>query len=183
MFSLTDILSIIAFLAAFVLAGYCLGRRAGHAEQLGPSAPLTFSSRLRKASLYAAFPALGVVFLFGEPMAHWLANMAYGVHDLPGAMEASPELKEASARVGGWVPVGTATSKIILTISFYVLSYIIPWVVQRVTHPAPTRWAKENYKTDFDGLSVERKFEANGRLSLNQSIRFGLSMLAAALIQ
>lgn len=138
---------------------------------------------LRKLALYAAFMALGVAFLFGEPLAHWLANLAYGVHDLPGAVEASPELKAASARVGGWVPVGTATSKIILTISFYVLSYIIPWVVQRVTHPAPTKWAKEDYTTAFEGLSTERKFEANGRLSLNQSIRFACSMLAAALIQ
>lgn len=139
--------------------------------------------RLRKVALYAAFLALGVAFLFGEPLAHWLANLAYGVHDLPGAINASGAAIAADARVGGWVPVGTATSKIILTVSFYVLSYLIPWVVQQATHPAPTKWTKTDYTSVFLELAKEEKFAVLGRLSLNQSIRFAASALAAALIQ
>jgi hypothetical protein len=138
---------------------------------------------LRKVALYLAFLSLGVAFLFGEPLAHWLANLAYGVHDAPGAVEASPELKEAAARVGGWVPVGTATSKIILATSFYVLTWLLPWLVQQVTHPGLTAWAKGKYSTDFDELPAARKFENNRGLSLSQSIRIAASILGAALIQ
>lgn len=138
---------------------------------------------LRKIALYAAFLLLGVAFLFGDPLAHWLANYAYGVHDLPGALEASPELKEAAARVGGWVPVGTATSKIILAISLYVLSYLVPWVVQQVTHPAPTAWTKDYYTAEFMALPSADKFALVSRLSLNQSIRIAAAVLGAALIQ
>lgn len=138
---------------------------------------------LRKVALYAAFLLLGVAFLFGEPLFTWLANLAYGVHDAPGQLNASGAAIEAAAKVGGWVPVGTATSKIILTVSFYVLSYLLPWLVQRVTHPAPTAWTKRNYTAQFATLPAGEKFQLVGRLSLNQSMRFAASILAACLIQ
>jgi len=146
-------------------------------------AKLRYSSlKMRKPALYLAFFALGIAFLFGQPLFTWLAELAYGVHEVPGAVNASGEAIEAHAKVGGWVPVGTATSKIILTVSFYVLSYILPWLVQRVTHPAPTDWTKDSYTGEFAALPSVEKFQLVGRLSLNQSIRFAASMLAAALI-
>lgn len=138
---------------------------------------------LRKLVLTFAFLSLGVAFLFGEPLFTWLSNLAYGVQDVPGQLNASGAAIEAAAKVGGWVPVGTATSKIILTVSFYVLSYLLPWWVQRVTHPAPTDWTKDSYTGEFAALPSVEKFQLVGRLSLNQSIRFAASMLAAALIQ
>ncbi|RZK94970.1 MAG: hypothetical protein EOO62_30315 [Hymenobacter sp.] len=147
-------------------------------------AKLRYSSlKLRKPALYVVFLLLGVAFLFGEPLFHWLADLAYGVQDAPGQLNASGAAIEAAAKVGGWVPVGTATSKIILTVSFYVLSYLLPWWVQRVTHPAPTDWTKDSYTGEFTALPSIEKFQLVGRLSLNQSIRFAASMLAAALIQ
>ncbi|MGI4864201.1 MAG: hypothetical protein ACRYFZ_09790 [Janthinobacterium lividum] len=147
-------------------------------------AKLRYSSlKLRKPALYVAFLLLGVAFLFGQPLFTWLAELAYGVHDMPGAVNASSEAIEAHAKVGGWVPVGTASSKIILAASFYVLTYILPWIVQQVTHPAPTEWSKDGYSTEFTSLPAVEKFQLIGRLSLNQSIRMAASILGACLIQ
>lgn len=163
---------------------------------------------LRKTLLYVGFFSFGVFFVFQDDMLHALANRAYGVEEsrltppststrlLARAGDAqaqrvldnwetnaSDKQIAADARVGGVVPIGTATSKITLTIAFYLLSYILTWLVQGITHPAPTNWVKKNYKGHFLLLSDEEKFALIGRLSLNQSIRFGLSVLAASLIQ
>lgn len=136
---------------------------------------------LRKVALYLAFLALGVLFVAGHPLLNYLANL--GVPQAgPGDMNATGAEVEAGATASGWVPLGTATSKIIMAATFYVLSYILPWVLQQVTHPQPTEWTKEHYKLEFTALPAVEKFAIVGRIGLNQSIRWAASLLAAALI-
>jgi len=135
----------------------------------------------RKLALYLAFFALGVLFVAGHPLLQYLTNLGVP-HAGPGDLNATSAEVEASATASGWVPLGTATSKIIMAATFYVLSYILPWVLQRVTHPEPTAWTKERYKVEFHELASLDKFTVVGRIGINQSIRWAASLLAAALI-
>lgn len=135
----------------------------------------------RKLALYLAFFALGVLFVAGHPLLQYLTNLGVP-HAGPGDLNATSAEVEASATASGWVPLGTATSKIIMAATFYVLSYILPWVLQRVTHPEPTAWTKESYKVEFHQLASLDKFAVVGRIGINQSIRWAASLLAAALI-
>jgi hypothetical protein len=136
---------------------------------------------LRKVALYLAFFALGVLFVAGHPLLQYLTSLGVP-HAGPGDLNATSAEVEASATASGWVPLGTATSKIIMAATFYVLSYILPWLFQQVTHPEPTAWTKENYKLEFHALPSLEKFTVVGRIGMNQSIRWAASLLAAALI-
>jgi hypothetical protein len=136
---------------------------------------------LRKLALYAAFLGLGVLFVAGHPLLQYLTNLGVP-HASPGDMNATGAEVEASATASGWVPLGTATSKVIMAATFYVLSYILPWVLQQVTHPQPTEWTKEHYKLEFLALPSVEKFAVVGRITLNQSIRWAGAVLASALI-
>lgn len=172
----TDLLFIILVLAGIALTCFLYFRKPAYlnaADKPGIS--------WRKLALYVAFFALGVLFVAGHPLLQYLTNLGVP-HAGPGDLNATSAEVEASATASGWVPLGTATSKIIMAATFYVLSYILPWVLQRVTHPEPTAWTKESYKVEFHELASLDKFAVVGRIGINQSIRWAASLLAAALI-
>jgi hypothetical protein len=172
----TDLLFTLLTLATIGLICFLYFRKPTVADPLAkPGIPW------RKLALYAALFALAVLFVVGHPLLQYLTNLGVP-HAGPGDLNATSAEVEASATASGWVPLGTATSKVIMAATFYVLSYILPWVLQRVTHPEPTAWAKDDYKVEFRALASLDKFAVVGRISINQSIRWAASLLAAALI-
>ena len=60
---------------------------------------------------------------------------------------------------------------------------ILRWLVQQLTHPVPTAWAKTGYSADFATLTAKDKFSVYGTLRLNSVLLAAAALLFAALIQ
>ncbi|MDO7888242.1 hypothetical protein [Hymenobacter cheonanensis] len=136
---------------------------------------------LRKLAPYLIFISLGVAMLAGAVYAPVLIAKFY--HAVPSASPAASSAEIAAGQqASGWVPSATVASKFIAFAGMYLLLVLLPWVVQHLTHPAPTLWAKTRYSREFLGLSDEARFAVYGRLQLTIVIRAAASALFAALV-
>ena len=123
---------------------------------------------LRKTFLYLFFIALGAVLLFGHGWLLALTSLLNHAPDVPTATgNATGAEVAAQAQAGGWVQAGVVFSKLLAAGAAYVFFIILIWTVQRLTHPEPTRWAKEDYSADFKGRPVAEKFYVYGNLRRN----------------
>jgi hypothetical protein len=136
---------------------------------------------LRKLAPYLLFAALGVAMLAGAAYAPALIAKFYHVVPTAGPAASSAQIA-AGQQASGWVPSATVASKFIAFAGMYLLLVLLPWVVQHLTHPMPTRWAKRRYSVLFLGLSAEEQFTVYGRLQLVIVIRAAASALFAALV-
>jgi hypothetical protein len=57
-----------------------------------------------------------------------------------------------------------------------------PFLVQRMTHPAPTKWQKSSYSTVFDQLTVQEKIASVRAIQQNNTWRAIGAALFAALV-
>jgi len=161
---------------------------------------------LRKALLYVLLPALGLLFVVLKPAYQVAFNKFYHVQaavpKLPRATyylaaagdsaairavavaeNASSAKIEAATAAGGWVPSGTVGSKYITFLGIYLLMVIWPFVVQRMTHPAPTKWQKTNYSAEFEKLTVLEKIASVRAIQQNNVWRaIGAALFAALVI-
>ena len=141
---------------------------------------------LRKLAPYFIFLSLGALFIISQLQAYnvlyWLAVHVQGLSTLATADAASPAQVWAEAQLSGWPSVGRATGKLIMAAAFFVLSSILPWLMQKLTHPAPARWKAGNYTADFDALPAEQKFTVSGGVDSRAAWRMVGSIIAAAVI-
>jgi len=136
---------------------------------------------LRKLAPYFLFAVLGVAMLVGAAYAPVLIAKFYHAVPTAGPAASGAEIA-AGQQASGWVPSATVASKFIAFAGMYLLLVLLPWWVQHLTHPAPTRWAKTRYKNEFLSLSDEARFTVYGRLQLTIVIRAAASALFAALV-
>lgn len=172
-----------------------------------PPAPSTLGKRLRKASPYILFLALGVLALFGPLVFPRLVSALYHanaptIEDVAPATRALATLGDAHAAAvlaavqqnatgteiaagqqgGGWVPSGTVASKFITAAGALILMVVLIWRLQNLTHPGPTQWAKDDYTADFKLLTPVEKFEAYGRMRLQYVLLAAAALVFAALV-
>lgn len=137
----------------------------------------------RKINLYLGLLGFVALCVLSEPLFRALVYFAFGVSERVIGENAPSNQVAADHVIGGWVQVGTLLSKLFAAISFYLLSYTLPWLMQRATHPVLTEWAKsDQYQANWDKLGAKEHFEIYGRLQTNQSIRLAASLLSAALL-
>ena len=136
---------------------------------------------LRKLAPFLLFAALGVAMLAGAAYAPVLIAKFYHAVPAAGAAASGAEIA-AGQQASGWVPSATVASKFIAFAGMYLLLVLLPWAVQHLTHPAPTRWAKTRYSAYFLSLSPEQQFTVYGRLQFTIVIRAAASALFAALV-
>lgn len=160
---------------------------------------------LRKILLYSLIGALGILFVVLKPAYQVAFNKFYhvpaAVPKLPRATyylaaagdsaairavavaeNASSAKVEAAAAAGGWVPSGTVASKFITFAAIYLLMVIWPFLVQRMTHPAPTKWQKASYSAEFEKLTVLEKIASVRAIQQNNVWRAIGAALFAALV-
>ena len=89
----------------------------------------------------------------------------------------------ADQQSAGWPTPGLVTGKLITASGAYVFFTILSWLVQHLTHPTPTAWAKGGYSAAFKVADDNAKFIIYQRMQLNQTIRVGAALLFAALVQ
>ena len=96
-------------------------------------------------------------------------------------------------QASGFVPFAVIGSKLLTFCTAYAVLTLWPWVLQRFTHPAPTRWAKgpargtactpaNSYSAAFLHLDPVEKFTVYQRLQLSIVIRAAAAVLFAALV-
>lgn len=137
----------------------------------------------RKVALYGGLLLFVLCYPLVQPFVHEVANSFYGATpttDALGNMNGAQVAADQAA--GGAVPVGTVYTKLWITVLFYLLFWGLPWLLQRATHPGPTKWAKDDYTDDFNALPAPLKFENYGRLQLSQAIKIAAAGILAALI-
>lgn len=117
---------------------------------------------LRKLAPLFLFAALGMAMLAGAAYAPVLIAQFY--HAAGAGPAASGAEIAAGQQASGWVPSATVASKFIAFAGMYLLLVLLPWAVQHLTHPAPTRWAKTRYSAYFLSLSPQEQFTVYGRL-------------------
>lgn len=163
----------------------------------------TISKSLRKAGPYLIFAVLGVAMLYGQrglqagtSLVHGTAHVSLHPHItsagnpvLGDFVEARPSSEmsgaevAAEAQASGWVPAGTVTSKLITAGGAFLFFIILQWLSQHLTHPGPTRWAKNGYSEAFEALPDGEKFGAYGRIRLYSTLLAVGALLFAALVQ
>jgi len=141
---------------------------------------------LRKLAPYLIFVGLGVLFIFSQPIAYdllfWVAVHLRGLSTAATPDAASPAEIWADAQLSGWPSVGRATGKLIMAAAFFVLSSILPWLMQKLTHPAVARWKATFYSHAFDASSPGEHLAEASRVDNRATFRIAISILAAALI-
>lgn len=141
---------------------------------------------LRKLAPYLIFLGLGALFVLSKPLAyHLLYYVAAGpmhLSTLDTPDQASPAEVWTEAQLSGWPSIGRATGKLIMAAAFFVLSSILPWLMQKLTHPAVARWKAKFYTLAFGGLSDEQQFAEASRVDNRAAFRIAIAILAAALI-
>jgi|GEM_PF-3520889 len=141
---------------------------------------------LRKLAPYLIFIALGFLFVFSQPIAYdclyWLAVHLRGLSTLATPDAASPAEVWAEAQLSGWPSVGRATGKLIMAAAFFVLSSILPWLMQKLTHPAVARWKASAYTNIFNSRRPDEQLAEASRVDNRAAFRIAISILAAALI-
>ena len=166
----------------------------------------TLLSGLRKSGPYGIFLLLGAAMLYGPQLLHSLLDIVNNVHDtqahsqvvgslaaigdpkalalLPGAIsDATGAQNLADQQASGWPTPALVTGKLIISAAAYVFFTILRWLVQQLTHPTPTAWAKTGYSADFTALSPQEKFVVYGALRLNSVLLAAAALLFASLIQ
>ena len=136
---------------------------------------------MRKILLYVLLPALGILFVVLKPAYQLGFNWFYHVVPAIGP-NASSATVEAAKAAGGWVPSGTVASKFITFAGVYLLMVVWPFLVQRMTHPAPTKWQKASYSTVFNQLTVQEKIASVRAIQQNNTWRAIGAALFAALV-
>jgi hypothetical protein len=141
---------------------------------------------LRKLAPFLLFIALGLAMLAGAAYAPVLIAKFYHVVPAAGPAASGAEIA-AGQQASGWVPSATVASatvasKFIAFAGMYLLLVLLPWFVQHLTHPAPTRWAKRRYSALFLLLSPEEQFAVYGRLQFVIVIRAVGTAVFAALV-
>ena len=112
---------------------------------------------------------------------------------VPGRLAASGAEIVAGQQASGFVPFAVIGSKLLTFCTAYAVLTLWPWVLQRFTHPAPTRWAKgptrgtactpsNSYSAAFLHLETVEKFTVYQRLQLSIVIRAVGAVLFAALV-
>ena len=116
------------------------------------------------------------------------------VHAVGGdRLAASSAQVEAGRQASGFVPFALIGSKLLTFCVAYAVLTLWPWFVQRLTHPAPTRWAKgprrgtactpaNSYSAAFLHLLPEAKFVVYQKLQLAIVLRAAAAVLFAALV-
>lgn len=161
---------------------------------------------LRKIFLCSLVAALGILFVVLRPAYQVAFNKFYHVPaaatpKLPRATyylaaagdsaairavvvaeSASSAKIEAATAAGGWVPSGTVASKFIAFAGIYLLMIIWPFWVQRLTHPAPTKWQLASYSAEFEKLTVLEKIASVRAIQQNNVWRAIGAALFAALV-
>ena len=147
--------------------------------------PASFSPAavLRKAGPYALFILLGVAMLYGPALLHWLLDVVHGVPSGPHAGNATTAEVVADQQAAGWPTPGLVTGKLITAGGAYLFFVILRWLVQQLTHPAPTAWAKAGYSTEFANLPSVERFRVYHALRLNSVLLAAAALLFAALVQ
>ncbi len=138
---------------------------------------------LRKAGPYALFLLLGIVMLYGPTLLHWLLAVVHGAPTLPHPGNATDAEVVADQQAAGWPTPALVTGKLVTAGGAYLFFIILRWLVQQLTHPAPTAWAKRGYSIDFDSLPPADKFLVYGGLRLNSVLLAAAALLFAALVQ
>lgn len=147
---------------------------------------------LRKLTPYLLFGALGLLMLAGAQFFPQAVAWLYDATAGPGPAATGAEVA-AGQQASGWVPSATVASKFITFAGAYLLAVLLPWAVQHLTHPEPTRWAKgaanpgsptamNSYKLGFRSLDPIEKFAVNNHLQLVNVIRAAAALLFAALV-
>lgn len=163
----------------FVLGLAALGGLVAHLVLKAPAGSV--GTALRKAAPYLLFLLLGLAALSGPLLFPHVVGLFYHAAPATGPAASGAEIA-AGQQAGGWVPSGTVASKFITFAGAYLLAVLVPWLVQHLTHPAPTRWAKTRYSGAFLALSYQEQFTVYGRLQLVIVIRATAALLFAALV-
>lgn len=140
---------------------------------------------LRKAAPYLVFIGIGLLFVFSQPLAYAILHkvaLLRGLSDVSTSDAASPAHIFADEQLSGWPSVGRATGKLIMAAAFFVLSSILPWLMQKLTHPAVARWKGKFYTLAFSRLMPDEKFAEASRVDNRAAFRMAISILAAAVI-
>ena len=179
------------------------------AAAVDPQAQLslvTLLGALRKSGPYGLFLLLGAAMLYGPQLLHQLLDIVNGVGDaqahsqvvgslaavgdpkaialLPAAIsDATGAQNLADQQASGWPTPALVTGKLIIAAAAYVFFTILRWLVQQLTHPEPTAWAKKGYSADFLALTPQEKFVVYGTLRLNSVLLAAAALLFASLIQ
>lgn len=143
------------------------------------------AAALRKAGPYALFLLLGVAMLYGPLLLRWLLDVVHHVPAAPageGLGNATGAEIVADQQAAGWPTPGLVTGKLITAGGAYVFFIILRWLVQQLTHPVPTRWAKTEYSDAFDGLESRDKFTVYAGIRLNSVLLAAAALLFAALV-
>lgn len=150
---------------------------------MAPKPAFSPAAVLRKAGPYALFLLLGVAMLYGPALLHWLLDLVHGAPTTAHAGNATPAEIVADQQAAGWPAPGLVTGKLVIAASAYVFFIILRWLMQQLTHPAPTAWAKKGYSTEFDSLPGRDKFTVYAGLRLNSVLLAAAALLFAALVQ
>lgn len=156
--------------------GYTEGPEPASKFKLRKWAPALIFFGSLAAFIALAFLLKHVPALTGAPAA--LPPASAGV--LPDVDGATQDVAQAT---GGYVQLGGLTSKLLIIILLYSLGSFLPWLLQQLTHPGPTKWKKEHYTDEFKELPSYQKFEVDGRLALSAAIRWAAVVVGACLIQ
>ncbi|MGI4884288.1 MAG: hypothetical protein ACRYFR_04945 [Janthinobacterium lividum] len=140
-----------------------------------------FLKSLRKAAPYFLFLALGALALAGPVLFPHLVAFLYHAAPAAGPAASGSEIA-AGQQGGGWVSSGTVGSKYIIAAGALILMVVLIWRLQNLTHPEPSRWAREDYTADFKLLSPVEKFEAYGRMRLQYVLLAAAALVFAALV-
>lgn len=149
-----------------------------------PKTSFSIASALRKFGPYLLFLALGVVMLYGPVLLHWLLAVIHGAPAVgahPG--DATGAEIMADQQSAGWPTPGLVTGKLITAGGAYLFFIILRWLVQQLTHPKPTEWAKKGYSAEFEALPSRDKFAVYGNIRLNSVLLAAAALLFAALVQ
>ena len=150
---------------------------------MSPKPVFSPAAVLRKAGPYLLFGVLGLAMLYGPMLLHFVLDLVHGAPTLPHAGNATGAEIAADQQAAGWPTPGLVTGKLITAAGAFVFFTILRWLVQQLTHPVPTRWAKTEYSDAFDGLESRDKFSVYAGIRLNSVLLAAASLLFAALVQ
>lgn len=132
----------------------------------------------RKSPQLIAFLLVGVYFL-----ARFIAEQ-YAAATVP-----AQDADTATAQISGqWLNLSGPISKLLLALIFFAVSRAASWISLKVAPVLPD-WAKGqypevgDYKSAFLGLADQDKLGHYARAEWKEMARFGICLLAAALVQ
>lgn len=148
-----------------------------------PAAGFSLARALRKTGPYLLFVLFGVAMVYGPLLLHGVMDAVHGVGAHAAGLNATSEEVAADQQAAGWPAFGLVTGKLITAGGAFLFFTILRWLVQQLTHPTPSRWAKTEYSDAFDGLESLDKFAVYGAIRLNSVLLAAAALLFAALVQ